>query len=327
MKQGSRTKPDVTAFILSYNEAIHIRRCIERISPIARRVVVIDSHSIDGTQAIARAAGAEVFERRFTYHADQIQWGLAEAKIDTDWVVMVACDEYLQPSLIAEIERRLPALPNEISAIELKLRVIFQGRWIRWGGFYETQLIRIWRHGAAEIEDKFMDERIVATRGDVIRFHGGDLIDENLNDIAHWTTKHNGYSTKHMVQFISLEYGLNSHNGDVGHLTTQGRRKRFMRDQVYASAPLYLRAVLYFIYRYIFRLGFLDGKRGFVWHALQGFWHLLLIDVKVGEARRIIARDGLEAFDHQLRKRYDLTIYPAQRRDGPPQEERAPSHD
>jgi glycosyltransferase involved in cell wall biosynthesis len=304
----SVTTPDLTVMILSFNEEIHIRRCIERIRPIARRIVVIDSLSTDATQDIARQMGADVYERRFTYHADQLRWGLDKAKIDTAWVIWIACDEYLQPALLSEIQRRLPSLPKSVSAIELKLRLVFQGKWIRWGGYYRTLLIRLWRPEAAGVEDKLMDERIVARQGEVVRFSDGDLIDENLNDIAHWTEKHNGYSTKHMVQFIEAEYGLGGSDGEAAPLTAQGRKKRFMRDNVYAGAPLYLRAVLYFIYRYFFLLGFLDGRRGFVWHTLQGFWHMLLIDVKVGEARRYIAHHGIDAFRAHVARRYGIAM-------------------
>ncbi len=299
----------ITVVILSYNEAIHIRRCIERIKPLASRIVLIDSLSTDGTVDIARELGAEVLQRRFTYHADQLRWGLDQADIRTDWILWMSCDEYLQPALMDEIRQRLPTLPASVSAIEYGLRIHFQGRWIRWGGHYDTVQIRLWRTGKANVEPKLMDERIVTESGETIRFAKGDLIDDNLRDIAFWTDKHNGYSTRHMVQFIDREYGITGPRVKEGEgLNRQGRFKRMLRDGIYARSPLYLRAVLYFIYRYILRLGFLDGKQGFVWHTLQGFWHMLLIDVKMGEARKYIAEHGVEAFRRHVAERYGYTL-------------------
>ncbi len=297
----------ITVIVLAYNEAIHIRRCIERIRPIAARIVVVDSFSTDGTAEIARELGAEVLQRRFTFHADQFRWGLEQARVESGWVLRIDCDEYLQPALIDEIRRRLPSLAASAGAVEFRLRVHFQGRWIRWGGYYNTVLTRLWRAGAAEIEQRWMDERIVVTRGEVVRFAEGDLVDENLRDIAHWTEKHNAYSTRHMIQFIALEYGLIA-TSDTGSHNRQGRRKRFMRDRLYARSPLYLRAILYFFVRYVLKLGFLDGKQGFIWHTLQGYWHILLIDVKIGEARRYIAEHGLDSFRLHVSERFGLQL-------------------
>lgn len=300
----------ITVVILTLNEALHIARCIERVRPIARRIVVIDSLSTDKTQAIARDLGAEVYERRFTYHADQLRWGLAEAGVTDGWVLWLGCDEYLQPALIDEIRERLPTIPEDVTSVEFKLRLVFKERWIRWGGYYETILVRLWKVGSAGVEDKLMDERITVWRGRTIRFSRGDLVDENLNGIGHWTEKHNGYSTKHMIQFISREYGVGVDTVEAGSLSQQGRRKRYLRDGVYSKAPLYLRSFAYFLYRYFFRLGFLDGKQGFVWHVLQGFWHMLLIDVKIFEARQFINKYGIAAFDRDLRARYGLNLLP-----------------
>ncbi len=303
----------ITAVILTFDEAIHIGRCIERAFLVADRVVVVDSLSSDGTPDIARSLGADVVQRPFTFHADQFEWGAREAGVVGGWILRLDADEYLEQALIAEIRERLPRLTPDQTAVEMPLKVKFQGRWIRWGGYSGTVLTRLWRAGAARFEMRLMDERVVVQRGTIVRFADGALIDDNLKDIAFWTDKHNGYSTRHMVQFIDLEYGFGATPNDPpSGLNAQGRKKRFLRENVYASAPLYLRAVLYYLYRYILRLGFLDGREGFVWHTLQGFWHMLLIDVKIGEARRFIAAHGIDEFRAHLRHRYGIGLAESQ---------------
>lgn len=303
------TKPSITALVLAFNEEIHIARCIERLRPLVERIVVVDSFSTDRTAEIAEALGAEVLRRRWKCHADQLTWALGAMEAKTDWVLRLDCDEYLEPGLLEALRRRLPTLAPDVTGGDLKLKVIFRGKFIRWGGYYRTWLPRLWRTGAVRIEQRWMDERAVLIRGRSVRLGGGDLVDENLKDIDWWTAKHNRYATLHMVDFVTREFGLAPIDRSVeqgGH--AQGRFKRFLRNRVYGSAPLYLRAVLYFLQRYVLRLGFLDGRRGFVWHVLQGFWLFVLIDAKIDEARVMIRRDGPESFKAWLLARHGLEL-------------------
>src|SRR5205807_1600244 len=84
----------VTLIILSYNEEIHLQRCLSRIAPWMSRIVVIDSFSTDATAAIAARHGAEVIAHRFKNHADQFRFGLEAAAATTPWVMRIDCDEY-----------------------------------------------------------------------------------------------------------------------------------------------------------------------------------------------------------------------------------------
>lgn len=297
----------ITAIILSFNEAIHIRRCIERLTPLVQRIVVIDSFSTDDTVAIAQSMGADVLQNPWKNYAAQFQWGVDHADIRTEWTMRIDCDEYLEDGLIAALRHQMASMPDHVSACDFKLKVIFKGKFIRWGGYYRTILTRLWRTGVGQIEQRWMDEHIVIAHGERMRIHGGDLVDENLKDITWWTDKHNGYATRQMIDFISLEQPLFAVDERVRSDSNQTARwKRFLRNGVYARTPLYLRAVLYFFQRYFLRLGFLDGKRGFVWHFLQGFWFFVLMDAKVDEARGYIADHGLEAFKQHLAERHGI---------------------
>jgi glycosyltransferase involved in cell wall biosynthesis len=302
------TKPSITAIILAFNEEVHIARCIEALWPVVERIVVIDSFSTDRTVEIAQSLGAEVLQNKWKNYAAQFQWGVDHADITTDWTMRIDCDEYLEDGLKATILRDVPTLPANVSACDFKLKVIFQGQFIRWGGYYRTILTRLWRTGIGQIEQRWMDEHIVISEGERLRLTGGDLVDENLKDITWWTDKHNGYATRQMIDFISLEQPLFPVDQRVrADSNKTAKWKRFLRNTVYAGTPLYLRAVLYFIQRYFFRLGFLDGKKGFVWHFLQGFWFFVLMDAKVDEARTFIKIHGLDAFKAHLAARHGVT--------------------
>lgn len=301
---------NLTAVILTYNEELHIGRCIERLRTIAGRIVVVDSYSTDRTLDIAKALGAEIYQNAFTFHAAQFQWGLAAAGIESGWILRVDADEYLEPALLEELRETLPTLPEMVSAIEFRRKVFFRGKWIRWGGFYPTHLTRLWRAGTAHVEQRWMDEHVLVERGETIRMRRGDIVDDNLKDITEWTSKHNSYSTRQMIEFIALEQPRLMPRDSSGQLNSAANSKRFLRNRVYAGSPLYLRAVLYFLQRYLLRLGFLDGRSGFVFHTLQGYWNFILIDAKIDEARRYIARYGLDAFRDHLAWRHGIHLAP-----------------
>ncbi len=305
------SKPSITAIILSFNEEVHIGRCIERLWPVVERIVVIDSYSSDRTVEIAKALGAEVLQNAWSNHAKQFNWGLANASVTTDWIMRIDCDEYLEDGLIHALQHEIPSMPATVSACDFRRKVIFRGKFIRWGGYYRTWLTRLWRTGMGHYESRWMDEKVVITSGGRRSIRGGDMVDANLKDITDWTAKHNSYATKQMVDYMSREFGMTPLFDPIKKdQNISIRRKRIIRS-IYEKLPLYIRCIGYFILRYIFMLGFLDGRRGFVWHFLQGFWYFILVDAKVDEARDFIKIHGINAFRKLLAERYRIDDFAA----------------
>lgn len=298
----------ITAVIIAFNEEIHIRRCIERLWPLVERIVVIDSFSTDRTVEICRELGAEVLQNPFKSHAAQFQWGLDNARVQSPWTLRVDADEYLEPELIDSLFRDLHQIPDTVTSLEFRRKVYFKGKFLRWGGYYSARMIRLWRTGLGEMEQAWMDERIVMAHGECLRYEKGDLVDENLRDIHWWTEKHNGYATKHMVEFVNRRYNLFEIDQRIETETNNsGSFKRFLRNKVYDKIPFYVRPIFYFHYVYFLRLGFLDGKRGFIWHFLQGFWYRILIDVKIEEALKFIQENGTDAFRDKVTNELGFT--------------------
>ncbi len=295
------SKLPITLIVLSYNEEIHIARCLSRIAPHVERIVVIDSFSNDATVALAKAHGAEVLAHAFKNHADQFHWGLEAAAPTSEWVMRIDCDEYFEEAAWPALSRLLPTLTPEVTGVEVRRKFIFRKKWIRHGRYYPVMLLRLWRNGAAEMEQRWMDEHMTLIRGRSVLLEGGDLVDHNLAGVDAWTAKHNRYATLAMVDAINREHPLFEEDRRVAQSGGVAARNRYLKNSVYGRAPLYLRAALLFLYRYVFRLGFLDGRIGFVFHVLHGFWLFLLIDAKIDEARDFIAEHGLEAFRQRLR--------------------------
>ena len=271
---------DLTVVILTYNEAHHVRRAIDSVRGIARTILVVDSFSTDGTVKLARDAGARVVQHRFTSHAAQLQWALDHGDIDTAWTMRLDADELIEPDLAATIARELPGLAGDVIGVTLDRKHIFMGRWIRHGGRYPLRLLRIWRTGAARVEQRWMDEHVVVDHGRTVAFKGG-FADANLGDLTFFTAKHNGYASREAVEVLAARYGL--FGGIAPPLNAQARRKRWLKTRVYDRLPLWAGPAGYFLYRYIVQLGFLDGRPGLIYHLLQGFWYRFLVAAKVAE--------------------------------------------
>jgi hypothetical protein len=139
-----------------------------------------------------------------------------------------------------------------------------------------------------------MDEHIIV-EGEVVDF-AGEIIDDNLNALTWWSEKHNQYASREVIDLLNLDY----HFMPRETVANLGKRqqvgwKRWIKENIYARSPIGLRALLYFLYRYIFRLGFLDGREGTAFHFLQGFWYRYLVDMKYHEVRLDMAKRNVDA--------------------------------
>ncbi|WP_018343024.1 glycosyltransferase family 2 protein [Cytophaga aurantiaca] len=275
----------ITVIILTFNEEKHIARCISNLNKIASKIFIIDSYSTDKTVEIARSLGAEVYENPWVNYASQFNWALENCPIETTWTMRMDCDEYLLDELIDEVNHKLPGLPADVGGIILKRRVIFMNKWIRRGGFYPHNLLRIWRSGTAKLEDRWMDEHVVLEEGKTI-FFDKDMVDHNLNDLTWWINKHNSYASREVIDLLHIaNHTTSSQNVESTLVGEQYSRKRWIKEKIYSKIPLFVRPFIYFVYRYIFLLGFLDGTPGLIWHFLQGFWYRFLVDAKMYEQR------------------------------------------
>ncbi len=298
------TREGISVVILTYNESVHIRRAIESVRPFAAAIIIVDSYSTDDTCAIARECGARVLQRTFVHQADQLQWAMDNAGIDTTWVMRLDADEYVMPELADEIQARLSGLSEDICGIVLKRRVHFMGRWIRHGGYYPVRLLRMWRSGKASVEQRLMDEHLYLLEGQSMEFRH-DIVDENLNHLTWWTEKHNRYATREAAEWLGRKHGFLAEQENHRFGSNQVEAKRWYKHNLYDRMPLLFRVFIYFNFRYVIRLGFLDGRPGLVWHVLQGFWYRFLVDAKILQVKWIARRDNLP-IRQVLSERYEL---------------------
>lgn len=270
--------------ILTRDEERHVARAIGSVKDLADRILVVDSGSADRTTEIAESLGAQVRVNPWRNYATQFNWALSQLEADTEWVLRLDADETVTPDLRDQIARFLPIASVDVEGINVGRRMTFLGRSMRHGGLFPIRVLRLFRLGKGRCEDRWMDEHIKVS-GTVAELPG-EILDDNLNSLTWWTAKHNSYASREVVDILNLEFGFMPHD-TVADLRGAGQAgvKRWIKEKVYTRLPGGLRAFGYFLYRYIIRLGFLDGREGLAFHVLQGFWYRFLVDVKVEEVR------------------------------------------
>ena len=274
---------------LTFNEEIHIERCLKNISRLSSNIFIIDSFSTDKTIEIAQKFNVNIIQNKFINQAQQLQWAIDNCQIDSEWIMRIDADEYLTPELINEIQHRLTNLASNVNGIVLKRRHYFLNKWIRFGDRYPLCILRIWRNKKVRVEQKWMDEHIILLEGKSITFEH-DFIDHNLNNLSWFIEKHNNYATREAIELLIYENNLTQENHNISFIKAildKSQRNRFFKNILYKNHLLLLRSCIYFFYRYFFLFGFLDGKSGLIYHFLQGFWYRFLVDSKIIEIKYV----------------------------------------
>lgn len=292
---------DLTILILTKDEEDNLPKALASIEGLAQRVVVIDSGSTDRTRDIAKEWGADVYENGWVNHATQVNWGIENTNISTQWTFRLDADEEVLPDMAAFLLNDLANIEPSIDGIEIRRRIVFLGRWIRHGGVYPNYVLRIFRTGKGECEMAFMDEHMIV-QGDVKQVKV-DLKDENTKPLRWWTAKHNWYSDRELYEMLESEKA----SALTGYVTpkffgTPVERKRWLKLRFYNSVPMAWRSWFYFLYRYYLKAGFLDGREGRIFHFLQAYWYRFLVDAKYFEAMKSerIRRELVEEVEKSL---------------------------
>jgi glycosyltransferase involved in cell wall biosynthesis len=281
----------LSAIVLTYNEETNLGACLESLAGWVGELFVVDSGSTDSTGTIAERHGARVVQHAFATHAGQWRWALDALPLRHAWVLAIDADQRVTPALREEIVALFAhdgAGLDGVDGLYLNRRQIFRGRWIRHGAYYPKYLLKLFRRDRAQLDERdLMDHHFYVTGPTRVLRH--DLVEDNAKeaDIAFWIAKHNRYA----VLQARDEAGRQGQGPLSPKLFgTPDERTAWMK-WLWGRLPLYVRPFLYFGYRYITRLGFLDGKEGFVFHFLQAFWYRLLVDIHLDDLRRAQQRE------------------------------------
>ena len=250
----------LSVIILTKNEEANLLNCLNSLQKLNAEIFVVDSGSTDQTVKIAQKARCQVFEHPFENQAKQLNWAIQNLPIATPWLMRLDADERLTPELAEELKLVLPQTSDDITGYQVKRRVFFMNRWIRYGGYYPTWLLRIWRTGLGTCEQRWMDEHIVIAQGRIANLQH-DIIDDNKKDLSFWIDKHNRYADREVKDLLNMVVEQDDPLLKKGQLS-QASQRRWIKKNFYGRSPLFLRAFLYFLMRYTIGLGFLDGREG-----------------------------------------------------------------
>ena len=271
---------DVTIIVLTKNEEINLPDCLASVKGFAKRVVVVDSGSTDRTEEIAREGGADFYVHKFENYARQFNWGIDNTEIDTKWSFRLDADERLTPELCAELEELMREHDNDdVNGVTMEAWLYFMGRKIKHGCHNKRKLM-LFKTGKGRIEDRKMDEHTVLSEGTSV-YAKNRFIHYDFKDMTHWVNKMNWYATREMQDYYEFKNGQSYKLADEKDSAISGTRKK--KFGLYYKFPMFIRCWLLFVYYYIFRLGFLDGKEGFVYHYMYHRWYRTLVDSKILE--------------------------------------------
>lgn len=273
---------DLTVIILTFNEELNISNALKNISGWVEEIFILDSGSTDNTLKIAEEYSTKVFYRKFDNYSKQRNYALRELPITTEWILFLDADEYLTEELKKEISETLTK--TDCDGFYLKRRFYFQDRWIKYGGYYPTWILRVFKKEKGSVDRAINEHFLVEGK---IGYMKNDFIDDNKKGISEWISKHNSYAYYEALELLSAR----SHSAGDSELNnffgSQAERKRWIRQKIWNRLlPPLIRPFIYYFYRYFLRLGFLDGKAGFIYHFLQALWFPFLIDVKYLEMKR-----------------------------------------
>jgi glycosyltransferase involved in cell wall biosynthesis len=273
----------ISVVVLTFNEEKNLPDCLASLGDLAAEVFVVDSGSTDNTLEIARQFGACIVSHAFKNYSQQRNWALDSLPFTQEWVLNLDADHRLTPALRAELQRRFQhGAPGNIHGFLICRRTIFLGKWIRFGGHYPVYHAALFQRQAGRCENRLYDQHFHVA-GNLEKLNG-DIEDVLTDSLTRFTERHNHWAS------LEAEYQLKNHDfwpeGQI-HPRWWGnaqQRRRYFKHR-YERLPRLLRPFLYFFFRYVIRLGFLDGRRGLIFHFLQGFWFRFLVDAKIIERR------------------------------------------
>lgn len=267
----------VSVVILTLNAAETIGATLDSAIALSDDVHVVDSGSTDATLDIARNAGARVVSHPFDSYGAQRNWAIATLNIKHDWQLHLDADERVSDALASELRELFSGEgpPPAIAGYYIPRLVHFHQQPIRHGGMWPIFHMRLFRRGCGHCESRKYDQHFYVD-GQSAQLKG-PMIDDIRLTLTEWSARHNRWADAEVDEILAPSDGVIPPGN-----ATPVAKKRAQRAG-YNRAPLFWRALGLFFYRYVFKLGFLDGRWGLIFFVLQTFWFRFLVDAKLYE--------------------------------------------
>ena len=270
----------LSVLVPTLDEELNLPECLRSVE-WADEVFVVDSFSRDRTVELARVYGARVVQHAFESYSRQKNWALDTLPFRNDWVFILDADERATPELRCEIDATLPN--TDCAGFYVNRRFIFLGAWIRHAGWYPSWNLRLFRHGLGRYDDREVHEHVVLNGP--AGYLRNDLVHLDRRGLEAFVARHNRYSTlEAAARFKAERDAPDRARLPLNVLGSPVQRKRFLRERIWPRVPA--KPLCLFVYMYLVRRGFLDGRAGLalcVFHAFQEF----MVGLKLAELRRL----------------------------------------
>ena len=229
----------ISATIITLNEEDKIRQCLESLQGVADELVVVDSLSTDNTKSICEEFGVRFIEQKWLGYSEQKN--LANNIASHDWILSIDADEVLSDELkksILKIKNEERETKNEELVYSFNRLNNYCGKWIHHSGFYPDKKIRIWNRKIGKWEGIVHEVIKFSTKVKEVHLKG---------DLLHYSYSKPEDFEKQVFKFAEMR---------AQHYFDKGKKNAGLLSVV---SPIF-----FFIKHYLIRLGFLDGKEGFV---------------------------------------------------------------
>jgi glycosyltransferase involved in cell wall biosynthesis len=270
--------------ILTYNEELHLPGLLASVTGLHAPIFILDSGSTDRTVEIGKSYGAMVYQHAFENHPKQWDFALKSFPVTTPWVICLDADHTVTPELKELLLNFDPESYAGIDGIYFNRKYIFKGKWIKHGGYFPFYLLKMFRYGVGYSDlNENMDHRFIVP-GKTTIWKKGWIIEENLkeNNIGFWIEKHNRYSDLLAQEEVERIKKTRDQTVTPDFWGSPDERTAWLK-RLWWKMPLFIRPFLYFTHRLIFKLGFLDGRTGIMFHFMQAFWFRMVVDIKIDE--------------------------------------------
>lgn len=270
---------DISVIVCAQDEELNLRSCLDSLT-FAAAIFVVDGGSTDATTEIADELRATVVRHAWSGYAVQKNWALDSLPIKTGWVLFMDADERVTPQLAEEILAVTSSPNGKDAGYYIARKLIFMGRWLRHTYWYPDFNLRLFRFGSGRFEDRLVHERVVLSGS--AGYLRNDLIHEDRRPIAAYVARLNRYSTLEAEEMFGLNDSQDRLRVPSSFRGDWAARRRALKERVWYRMPF--RAAIRFVWTMTVRLGFLDGRAGFIF-TLLACWNEWLATAKLYEMR------------------------------------------
>src|SRR5262245_51875296 len=281
---SSQRRAPVDVLIQTFNEELNLPHTLATVVGWANRIFIVDSGSTDRTQQVAEEFGAEFVPHAWEGYARQKNWALANLPLEAAWTLILDADEALTPELRLEIDQIVRRPPENVkeSGFYLNRVFVFLGKEIWHCGYFPSWNLRLFKRGRAKYEDRKVHEHMIVDGPTAYLKHW--MIHEDRRGMEHLFAKHNRYSTLEAQEILDTPEPW---PGLRRFITDRPARRRFGKSRLLPILPMPW--LWRFLYMYVGRLGFLDGRAGWWLCSFLGKYEFL-IQIKLRDLKRLGAQ-------------------------------------